>query len=347
MIVTPSVFTLTAIGETAQLSGALLDESGGTIAGAPITWSSSNAAVASVNNTGLVTAHGNGTARITARSGQKAASASVTVVQEAGSITVTPDIVNLVSIGESRQLSISAVDANGQKISDPEVTWSSSDAAVATVTEKGLVTATGNGTAVITAKSGKGSAKVTVTVAQRYHRIVLEPHSTHLTAAGQTVQLTAEVQDANNRAVTDAQVTWASSDTAVATVTESGLVTAWHRGTTEITAASGGVSQSLTVTVTFSSPDREALIAFYHATGGPDWEEQTNWLSDEPLHDWHGVTTDADARVTRLVLVFNGLRGRLPPVLVEAAYRRTDLFERRRHLMQDWSDYLAASGVAS
>ena len=37
--------------------------------------------------------------------------------------------------------------------------------------------------------------------------------------------------------------------------------------------------------------DREALVAFYHATGGPNWDDRTNWLSAAPLSDWHGVTT--------------------------------------------------------
>ena len=61
--------------------------------------------------------------------------------------------------------------------------------------------------------------------------------------------------------------------------------------------------------------DREALIALYHATGGPNWTSSTNWLSDEPLGEWYGVTIDEDGRVTRLVLQGNGLAGELPPEL--------------------------------
>ena len=64
-----------------------------------------------------------------------------------------------------------------------------------------------------------------------------------------------------------------------------------------------------------ASPDRAALVALYNATGGPNWTDDTNWLSDEPIGEWYGVTTDGSGRVTELQLHENGLRGRIPPEL--------------------------------
>ena len=62
--------------------------------------------------------------------------------------------------------------------------------------------------------------------------------------------------------------------------------------------------------------EREALIAFYNATGGPDWYNSTNWLSDEPIATWHGITTNEDgSTVTGFDLDFNNLTGGLPPEL--------------------------------
>ena len=58
--------------------------------------------------------------------------------------------------------------------------------------------------------------------------------------------------------------------------------------------------------------DRAALVALYHATGGPNWTNKANWLSGEPIGEWYGVTTDAAGRVTRLTLVNNNLTGSLP-----------------------------------
>ncbi len=61
--------------------------------------------------------------------------------------------------------------------------------------------------------------------------------------------------------------------------------------------------------------DRAALEALYYATDGDNWADNTNWLSDEPLDQWHGVTTGADGRVTELLLGNNGLAGAIPPEL--------------------------------
>ena len=55
--------------------------------------------------------------------------------------------------------------------------------------------------------------------------------------------------------------------------------------------------------------DREALIAFYNATDGPNWTDNTNWCSDEPLDMWYGVTTDHEGRVTGIALDGNSLSG--------------------------------------
>ena len=58
--------------------------------------------------------------------------------------------------------------------------------------------------------------------------------------------------------------------------------------------------------------DRAALIALYHAAGGPNWANSTNWLSAAPLNQWYGVTTDAGGRVTELNLHNNQLSGEIP-----------------------------------
>ena len=56
-------------------------------------------------------------------------------------------------------------------------------------------------------------------------------------------------------------------------------------------------------------------MSLYNATDGPNWANNTNWLSDKPLGEWHGVTIDADGRVTRLNLSNNQLSGGIPSSL--------------------------------
>ena len=61
--------------------------------------------------------------------------------------------------------------------------------------------------------------------------------------------------------------------------------------------------------------DREALTSLYNATGGADWTNNTNWLTNAPIGQWYGVTTDANGRVTNLVLGNNQLSGTIPTQL--------------------------------
>ena len=61
--------------------------------------------------------------------------------------------------------------------------------------------------------------------------------------------------------------------------------------------------------------DRDVLVALYNTTNGAGWTHKTNWLSDKPLGEWHGVTTDGNGRVTRLELIENRLSGKIPPEL--------------------------------
>ena len=68
--------------------------------------------------------------------------------------------------------------------------------------------------------------------------------------------------------------------------------------------------------------DRDALVALYHATGGPDWTHSDNWLSDASLDDWYGVVADSAGRVTGLRLRDNGLTGTLPAALGDLAELR-------------------------
>ena len=69
--------------------------------------------------------------------------------------------------------------------------------------------------------------------------------------------------------------------------------------------------------------NQEVLEALYHATGGPDWKNRTNWLSELPLSEWHGVTTDGRGQVTALSLFGNGLSGTLPPALGQLTHLQT------------------------
>ena len=71
--------------------------------------------------------------------------------------------------------------------------------------------------------------------------------------------------------------------------------------------ASHGTASAQTV-----ADDKAALTALYNATDGANWTYKRDWLSDEPLSDWYGVQTDANGRVTGLLLYENNLTGSIP-----------------------------------
>ena len=64
--------------------------------------------------------------------------------------------------------------------------------------------------------------------------------------------------------------------------------------------------------VDYEKIEREALIEFYKAAGGDDWEDNTNWCSDKPLDDWFGINTYGNGRVQSIILYDNGLIGTIP-----------------------------------
>ena len=249
IMITPASVTLTAVGQTRKLTVSVLDQNGQPITSANVLWSSSNAAVATVNALGLVTAVMNGTVQITATTGSVSARADVRVMQSAGSIVITPEMATLMSIGETVQLTARVLDRNGQPVAGAVVTWQSSEEDVATVSSSGLVTAVMNGAAQITATAGSVSARAEVRVMQSAGSIAITPQTATLMSIGETIQLTATVLDQNGRPVADAEVEWSSSDDNVATVNPQGLVTAVMNGTAQITATTGSVSARADVRV--------------------------------------------------------------------------------------------------
>ena len=292
--VAPATVRLTALGATEQLTAEVRDQNGNVMTGAAVSWASSAASVATVSSTGLVTAVGNGTATITASAGGASGTATVTVAQSPDSVVVLPAEAAIAALGDTLRLVAEAFDANGRAVAGAAFSWESSDDAVATVDGSGLVTAAGNGTATITATAGEASGEAMVSVMQSAGSVVVSP-AADTVELGDTVRLAAEAFDENGHRVEGAEFGWSSSDVSVATVDASGLVTGVAEGTATVTAAARDASGVAEITV--QNPDRAALVALYEATGGPNWVNNDNWLTDAPLGDWYGVATDADGRV--------------------------------------------------
>ena len=235
----------------------------------------------------------------------------------ATTVTVSPGSAALNALGETARFTAEVRDQNRQVMASAAVTWASSDVSVASVDASGLMTAAGNGSATITATAGSGSGTAAVTVAQVVSAVAVSPAADTLVAFGDTVRLTATATDGNGHTVaTEPEFSWSSSDTLVARVDDSGLVTGVDKGTATITATAGDYSGKADI-VTVENADRTALVALYEATDGPNWIDNTNWLSNAPLAEWYGIVVGANGRVTDLELADNALAGEIPPELAE------------------------------
>lgn len=159
---------LHALGDTLLLQAAAEDAYGNAV-GSAVLWASLDPAVATSEG-GIITAAGEGTARIVATAGALADTARVEVDQVVASLTLTPLSPRVLVKAETVQLAAVPVDSNGAAVdSAVTVSWSTSAAAVATVSGTGLVEAVGLGDAVIraTADALTGEAPISVKAGPR------------------------------------------------------------------------------------------------------------------------------------------------------------------------------------
>src|SRR5207249_1942035 len=164
VLVTPAVVSV-LIGAGVQLTATPQDANGNPLSGRVVNWSTSDAAVASVNSGGLVTGVAAGAATVTATSEGHGAPPAIRVTSvPVASVSVTPASASL-STGRTTQLTATPRDASGNPLSGRAVSWTTSNGAVATVSSSGLVTGAAAGSATITATSeGQiGTSAITVT----------------------------------------------------------------------------------------------------------------------------------------------------------------------------------------
>ncbi len=199
------------------------------LTGRVLAWASGNTALATVNSSGLVTGvAAGGPVTITATSEGQSGTSAVTVTPAqvpVASVTVTPNPAS-VAAGGTVQLTATTKDANGNVLTGRVITWGSSNTSLATVNTSGLVTGVavgGPATVTATSEGQSGTAAVTVTSVP-VATVTVTPNPASVVAGG-TVQLTATTKDANGNVVTGRVITWASSNTSLATVNASGLVT--------------------------------------------------------------------------------------------------------------------------
>jgi 6-phosphogluconolactonase len=161
-------------------------------------------------------------------------------------VSVTPPTATIDN-NTTQQFTATAFYSNGSQQSATGATWTSSNAAVATVDANGVATALGNGTTTITASMGGFSGSAVLTVSRTLVSIAISPAAPQTVALGLTANYTAMGTFLNADGTTSTSdittiVTWNSSNGAAATIDNTGLVTTVATGTTNISASLDGVN---------------------------------------------------------------------------------------------------------
>ena len=209
-----------------------------------VTWTVSDSGILQNDGNGSFKALSVGEAIVTAKAGDKTATCEITVVATpVTSVTLNQTSASL-KAGETVTLTATV---NPSDATDKTVTWTTSDAAVATV-DNGVVTAKKVGNAIITAKAGDKTATCAITVEPILVTSVSLDKTSLKMIEGDSQTLIATVYPNN---ATNRKVTWTSSNSSIVKVDQNGKITAVKAGTASITVTTedGGKTATCNITV--------------------------------------------------------------------------------------------------
>ena len=263
------------VGGGARLTAVLRDEDGRILTGVPVTWTSLDPSVATVNTSGAVQPVAVGSAVIRATAEGVSRQVTVRVVppprEPTVSITVTPSNASI-KVGASVRLTATPLDADGDVVRDAAIVWSTSDPEIATVAANGMVSGVSVGEARIQASADGVTRSVTVGVTPAGAPgvpVMIEIASgngqTGLVGAELEQQLVALVTDSDGNPVANAFVYWEGdglSFVSVTSTTSEGIT----RNYWMLDSAPGSQQMELYI-YDFASGTRGARLGVFTATG--------------------------------------------------------------------------------
>ena len=228
-----------------------------------VTWTSDDEDVATVNSSGKVTAVGKGNTTVTAQSGGQLASCTIEVTLPVASVSIGSSSKKML-LNETADITATV---SPSEATHADITWTSSDESIVTVDITGKVTAEGFGSTTVIAEAGGKYDTCTVSVVKTDVTGVSLNSSSETLKKGDSVTLSAAVLPSD---ATYPGVMWTSSDTDIATVDASGMVTAKNFGIATITAEADGVTAVCTVSVVKTAVTGVSLNRTYKEMGVGD-----------------------------------------------------------------------------
>lgn len=230
------------VGQNTQASVRATGKSGATVAHGPVTWTSSALAVLTVDASGRIVGLSDGISQVAALvDGHSALKIIAVTSPSIAIIAIAPQQTTIIA-GTSHQFSAVLKDASGAVLANRAIEWQSSDLTKATVSPAGVVTGISPTQSVdISASAGGRTATTTLAVMSGpTQSLSISPPRATL-GVRETLQLSVSVRDQTGGVVFDKPITWQSSNVSLATVSNSGLVSAHAPGSAvRITASSEG-----------------------------------------------------------------------------------------------------------
>ena len=328
--VSPARSTLTALDDTVRLVAEVRDQNGRVMAGAAVTWSSSDTSVARVDVSGLATAAGNGDATITGRAGSAVGSAAVTVRQDPAA-----------GLSGDREVLELLFRAWGGDNWNDRTNWLSdaplSDWAGVRTDENGRVDYLS-----LQDQNLNGTIPASIGLLDRLFILDLIGNSLHGPIPPELGRLTrlrdlslgfndlsgplppelGNMAGLRYLSLSSTSLSGPMPDTfARLALTQFYFLDTWLCVPPSLDEWFGKLEEADDrVRCVPATADRDVLVALHEATGGVDWDRRRNWLSDLSLNTWYGVKVNDDGYVTEVDLRYNNLTGSLPPVLGDLAH---------------------------
>ncbi len=257
------------IGTSQQVNAVVRDSLGDVLTSRAVAWSASPTSIATVSSAGVVTAIGAGRASITATVEGVIATTPVDVVPVPVAQVIISPITLSIAAASQRQFVATARDSVGNTLPAREVQWSTTNAAVLTISSTGLASAVATGTAMVTAnvEGRTASATVTVTPAPIASIALSLPSSPVVRSVARAV---AQPRDAAGNVLASRTISWQSSDTTVASVDAAGEIFTLSAGQATITASAEGQSVAATLTVAASALPIRGLYTTFDKRGFPN-----------------------------------------------------------------------------
>ena len=267
VISSPSGFGIDAIDGTLALTAEGFDRNANPDGNSFPTWASLNPAGAQVDPlTGVVTGRATGDHLIVATVDNAADTVVVNVNNPPSTLVLTPASLAMTSVNDTAQLTVGTFNSRGAPVT-AEISWRSTDTTVVKPIAGSRVVARGVGTARVIASTlsrPAGGPEVlladttVVVVTNNPTVITLAASDLALRYVGQTAHPTVTIKNSRGDDLPRTAVTWRSDDATIVAVSTDGLITALKAGVTNVRAFSGGVADTIRVTVT-NNPSRVTL----------------------------------------------------------------------------------------